>query len=359
MGLLAEKHRVVGLNFDHIHMGDLLGMVQRHPRARIVGVCDEQPERMAQAIEKFRLPPEAVFTDCQQCFETAKPDFVILCPSTLQHAEWVERVAPFGAHLLVEKPFAASLADADRMVAALQAGQRLAINWPLRWVSSHMTARRLIEEGLIGEVREVHYYDGNRGPLYHRADKVEVTDPGEKTASWWYHRARGGGSLLDYLGYGVTLGAWFDGGRLPVEVTCMTGGDPSLEVDEHSVTVCRYADGHLSKFETRWGTFTDPWTHQPTPRCGFELVGARGTISSHDYAPSLWVQTGERPAGFTVPCPEPLPPFQDPVQYFIHCLEHGLEIEGPLSPRLARLGQRIVDAALLSARERRTVRLTA
>ena len=50
-----------------------------------------------------------------------------------------------------------------------------------------------------------------------------------------------------------------------------------LEVDEHSVSVVRYARG-LSTFETRWGTFTDPWTHQPQPKCGFVLKGTDGTI---------------------------------------------------------------------------------
>jgi glucose-fructose oxidoreductase len=45
-----------------------------------------------------------------------------------------------------------------------------------------------------------------------------------------------------------------------------------LEVDEHSVTLARYDCG-LSKFETRWGTFTDPWTHRPQPRCGSRAEG--------------------------------------------------------------------------------------
>ena len=99
-----------------------------------------------------------------------------------------------------------------------------------------------------------------------------------KRKSWFYKKAEGGGSLLDYLGYGVTLGTWFHGGRKPIEVTAVTDLPNGLEVDQHSVTVARYASG-LSKFETRWGTFTDPWTHQPQPRCGFVLKGTEGTIA--------------------------------------------------------------------------------
>ena len=40
-----------------------------------------------------------------------------------------------------------------------------------------------------------------------------------------------------------------------------------------SISVVARYDLGLSKFETRWGTFTDPWTHQPQPKCGFVVVG--------------------------------------------------------------------------------------
>ena len=68
---------------------------------------------MQRAVENFSLPPERVFTDYRQCIEKTKPDIVLLCPATARHAEWVLKVAPYGVHVLLEKPFAASLADAD------------------------------------------------------------------------------------------------------------------------------------------------------------------------------------------------------------------------------------------------------
>ena len=142
----------------------------------------------------------------------------------------------------------------------------------------------------------MHFYDGNRGPLYHLADKVEVSPEEverQKPTSWWYKKASGGGSLLDYLGYGVTLGTWFMNGEAPIEVTSVVDETPGIEVDQHSVTVCRYRRG-LSKFETRWGTFTDPWTQQPQPKCGFVLVGTDGTISSYDYDDHVTCRRGRR-----------------------------------------------------------------
>jgi glucose-fructose oxidoreductase len=347
--------KIAGINFDHFHMGDLLRMAHEHPAAEIVGICDEQPERMADAARNFNIPAERVFTDYRACLERTKADVVILCPAAAKHGEWTKRVAPFGAHLIMEKPFAASLAEADQMIAAIKTtGKQLAINWPLRWVESHATAKRLIDEGFIGDLIEYHHYGGNRGPLWHTADKVERTAEQvnrEKPNSWFYKRQHGGGSLLDYAGYGSTLGTWLMNGRKPLEVCAMVDEPAGLEVDEHSIIICRYQTG-LSKIETRWGTFTDPWTHQTQPFCGFTLVGTDGTISSADYAPVIRVQTRKRPEVHEVPVDPLEPPFQNPVQYVLDCLERERPIEGPLSIEFARIGQQIVDGAVESVRQR-------
>ncbi len=350
--------RVAGINFDHFHMGDLLREVFDHPNAEIVGVSDLYPERMQSAKQNFGLSDNQVFTDYKACLEQTKPDLVILCPASSEHAEWTEYVAPYNVHILMEKPFASTLEEADRMIAAMAGtGKQLAINWPLRWYPSHITAKRLVDEGRIGKLQEVHFYDGNRGPLYHGADKIEVEPTTEmKAASWFYKKSRGGGSLLDYLGYGTTLGTWYHGGETPLEVTCMWDGPEGLEVDEHSITICRYASG-LSKFETRWGTFTDPWTMQPQPKCGFVIKGSEGTISSYDYEQTIRVQDRENPAGIDIAV-DKIPYEQSAAMpYFIDCIKNNRSVDGPLSPEIARIGQQIVDTAYRSAQEKRTLAL--
>jgi len=129
-----------------------------------------------------------------------------------------------------------------------------------------------------------------------------------------------------------------------------------LEVDQHSVTIARYASG-LSKFETRWGTFTDPWTQQPQPKCGFVLKGEDGTISSYDFEPTVRLQTRTKAGGEDIPVDALQRPEQNPIQYFVHCIQNGMPVEGPLSPKIARIGQQIVDSAVRSARLRKTVKL--
>ena len=355
---MTKQWKIAGINFSHMHMGDLLRNVAEHPNAEIVGVCDPDRDAMSSAIETLQIPDSAVYTDEQQCMTETDPDLVILCPPTGEHADWVEKVAPFGKHLFVEKPFAASLHDADRMIAAVEkSGGTMLINWPARWDRSHYTTWRLVSQGVIGDVFEVHYHGGNRGPLYHGADKVEFTPTTEdKQNSWWYKLEAGGGSLRDYLGYGVTLGTWFNGGKRPIDVACVTAGSEGLEVDEHSITVARYEDG-MSKFETRWGTFTDPWVHQPQPQCGYIVRGTGGTIASYDYQPTVRVQTSQRPEGYDHEV-EDLPEGErNGIEYALSRLGSDQPIEGPLSPTVARIGQQIIETAIESAKQGRTLPL--
>lgn len=356
------KHRIVGVSFDHMHMGDLLRAVWEHPDAEIVALFDPDISRMRLAMQQFEVPENRLYDDLDRCLAEAGADTAILCSATAMHADYVERIAPHGLNVLVEKPFAANVGDARRMISAMAtAGKRLAINWPAAWQPAHNTAKRLVDEGAIGRVIEVHYYSGNRGPLYHLADKVEVSSAeveAQKPTSWWYKKATGGGSLLDYLGYGATLGTWFLDGEAPLEVSCTIDETEGIEVDQHSITVCRYAHG-LSKFETRWGTFTDPWTIQTQPRCGYILVGTDGTLSSYDYDDYVTVQTRARPE-LTRVAADVLPEGRrGPIEYFLSHLREGTPIRGPLDPELCLIGQRIIDSAALSAAQKRTVRLVA
>lgn len=160
-----KRWKIAGINFDHMHMGDLLRQAREHPQVDLVGICDEKPARMARAQAVFGDPAGSRLYRLPGLPGEDQTRSGAALPRHGGTRRWTERVAPYRTHVLVEKPFAATLAQADAMIAALVRTRRqLIINWPLRWYPSHVTAKRLVDEGLIGEVLQIHYYDGNRGP---------------------------------------------------------------------------------------------------------------------------------------------------------------------------------------------------
>jgi predicted dehydrogenase len=357
--------RVIGIGFDHMHMGDQLRTAVAEPAADLVAVVDEDAERMASVCRSVDLaelpqvtgPPGSAAVE--EALDRYRPEVAVVCSTTARHRDWVEVLAPRGIAVQLEKPFAPSLADADAMIAAADRhGSTLAVNWPLAWYPTHRTAQRLIAEGAVGTVTEVHFYDGNRGPLYHLHDKIEVQPTeADKAGSWWYAKAAGGGSLLDYLGYGTTLGTWFRGGELPRSVTATTHVAPGIEVDEQSVVVAAYATG-LSSFQTRWGTFTDPWNHLTQPRTGFVVMGTLGTIASYDYDPHVTLQDADHLEGQVIPADTLTPQVSTGLAAVLHHLETGAPLDAPISTAIGRTGQLMVDAAVLSAESGRRVEVT-
>lgn len=333
--------RFVGANFDQMHLNTNLGWVDDHPDAEVVGVCDETPETstgsLEEAVEDLDLPADAVFDDVEACLETVDADVVVGCPRNSLHADFVERVAPYGTDVAIEKPLSVTLEDADRMVDAMaDADGQLFVNWPAAWDAERHTLRRLVTEGVVGDVVEVQYYGGNAG-----------APPDD---SWFYDPEDGGGSMLDYLGYGATFSTWLRGGELPETVTAESYTPEDEPVDVQSVTVCRYEAG-LSTLQTTWRMLTNPWETEPQPAKGYEVVGTDGAISNRTRGETIRVTTADEPEGYAVETDDLEPRWQDLAHYVVHCLDNDEDPEGPLDPEFCREAHRIVETARRSATE--------
>ena len=123
------------------------------PNARVVAVADPDEEGGRRAAE--RTGAAAVYRDYRRMLEKERPDIVAICPRWCdQRAEMVVAAVEAGVKgVFCEKPMAPTLADADRIVASCERrGVRMAVAHR-RASGYEIHAKRLIDEGLIGEVR--------------------------------------------------------------------------------------------------------------------------------------------------------------------------------------------------------------
>ncbi len=331
--------RFVAANFDQMHQNSNIAAVVAHPDAELVGVCDEDPSTstgsMDAAIAEHDIPTEAVYDDLDACLDETGPDLVLGCPMNAEHANFVERVAQYDVHVAIEKPFAMTLADADRMIETMAGSDNhLVVNWPIMWDPVRHEVHRQVSAETIGDVREIQYYGGNAG-----------APPDD---SWFYEADAGGGSMLDYLGYGVTFSTWVRDGELPEAVISETYVPPGFEVDVQSASTCVYDTG-LSTYQTTWRMLSNPWEVEPQPMKGYEIIGERGSISTRERGIPIRIQTEEELEGYEVEPAELPDRFTDLAHYLVDLLETGREPEGPLDPTLCREAQRIIETAQISA----------
>lgn len=131
----------------------------------LVALADPHP--MGREKAQARLGVAKGYADYREMLAKEKPDLVSVCPRHLdQRAEMLTATAEAGCHIYQEKPFAPNLADADRIVKAVQAaGIKLQIAHQMRLSPFLLKTVELVHRGEIGDIQEVR----GRGKEDHRA----------------------------------------------------------------------------------------------------------------------------------------------------------------------------------------------
>src|SRR5947209_5596072 len=121
------------------------------PEAALTAVCDALPGKAAQFAAEH-APHAAAFEDVSSMLDAALVDAVCVCTPHPQHAPVVEACAASGVHAIVEKPFTATLADADRAIAASrQHRTKLSVIFQRRWYPGSVRIREAIDQGRMGQ----------------------------------------------------------------------------------------------------------------------------------------------------------------------------------------------------------------
>lgn len=126
-----------------------------NPRAEIVAVADDNPEGLQKGGE--RLKTKKTYADYKEMLKQEKPQIVAIAPRWLdQHRDIALACAEAGCHVMMEKPFARTLGEADQIVEAYERKHlKLALAHQTRYSPSVAMAKKLIEGGEIGAVLEL------------------------------------------------------------------------------------------------------------------------------------------------------------------------------------------------------------
>ncbi len=117
----------------------------------VTAVSDLNFEAAKETKERFSL--EACYRDAEEMLEKEKPDLVSVCVPNRFHKEYTLLALSKGAHVICEKPLAYKYKDAVEMYdAARKAEKHLVACQSMRFLPERLTAKRLIDEGALGEV---------------------------------------------------------------------------------------------------------------------------------------------------------------------------------------------------------------
>jgi myo-inositol 2-dehydrogenase/D-chiro-inositol 1-dehydrogenase len=219
------------------------GAIARIPGLALAAVvCGSDVSARAAAAE---LPGVAVYRDPDALLRDRTIDLVdIVVPNDL-HAEMALAALDAGKHVLLEKPMATTLADAERVVSAAErSGHYLGVGLQLHVSRQWGRVRELIAEGAIGRARYANL------TLFRRPFR-----PG--SGNWRHTTDRVGSWILEELIHHIDLLLWYFREReLPIEVSA-DGVRSPLGSGMHDAFTCtlRFADGAYSVLSQCVGGF--------------------------------------------------------------------------------------------------------
>lgn len=137
--------------------GHFMHLVFAHrPDVEVVALAD--PDEQGRAQNAAECGAKTTYADYREMLEKEKPDLVSIGPRcTVNHKEYVLAAAAVGAHGIIEKPISTDLAEADEMIAALDAKNlkwSIAFNFRVSPILQH-AKKALLEDRIIGSVLEV------------------------------------------------------------------------------------------------------------------------------------------------------------------------------------------------------------
>ncbi len=329
---MSEIVKVGVLGLAHDHVWSNLRALKALDNAVLIGGADGDADLRNQFVE--RTGCERVYDEFGDLLDNEAPDAVFAFTPTAHHADVVDLCAPRGIHVMVEKPMAATLEQADRMLtAARQADTVLMVNWPTAWHRGIRTAYRLVQEGAIGQVWQLLWRGGHCGP-----DELGCS---EQFCDFLFDKhLNGAGAFNDYGGYGASLCVLFLG--RPHRVVGMAGRllKTHLPVDDNGMMILRYPNA-MCRLEMTW---TEAVPHKPPH--DVVLHGTEGTIIAGG---DVVLYTRDDKDGETIAL-DVLPEGEgDGPEHFIHCIQSGAWPGFVTCPARSRHAQEIMEAGLISA----------
>jgi len=209
------------------------------PEAEVVAVYTRDAAKAKAFAEKHHLP--AWYDDMDKLINDSGCEVVDICLPNYLHATATLKAAAAGKHIIIEKPLAVTLEEADSMIAACKsAGVKLMYAEELCFAPKYERVRHLVKEGAIGDTYMLKQSEKHSGPH----------------SDWFYDiKLSGGGVLMDMGCHGI---AWFRWMMNNAKATSVYASMDTVlhknrtKAEDNSVVIIEFENGVTGVVENSW-----------------------------------------------------------------------------------------------------------
>ena len=240
--------------------------------AKLVGFYDINQARAAGLAEQYG---GTAYATVEELLADPGIQAVSICAANFAHAELTIQALNAGKHVLCEKPMAITLAECEAMVETAKKNDKfLMIGHNQRLAKAHATAKKLIDDGLIGDIVTFRTTFGHGGP------ETWSVDPGLNT--WFFDKTRAAMGAMADLGIHKTDLIQFLTSQKVVRTTARVttldkkdAGGNLISVDDNAICIYEMSGG-------AFGTMTASWTYYGAEDNSTVLYGTKGIMRIYD-----------------------------------------------------------------------------
>lgn len=290
---------VVGAGFiGSIHLSAYANM----PEVEVAGVADSDPGAAATGAGTVGARPYASY---EELVGSEAVDIVDVCLPTAYHRELALKAAGAGKHVILEKPIARTLEDAEVILEAFEGSEgRLFVGHVVRFFPEYVKIKSMIEKGDLGTVSVAR--TGRRSPF--------LTGWNDWYADW----RMSGGVLVDLLIHDFDFLRWALGEVERVYAKAVMGREYNRL--DYALVTLRFESGAIAHVEGHWG-YPAPFNYS------VEVAGTKKLVTVDSTEPdSLEVLVSdESGSGESPDASVGKSPFQTELEHFVHCAATGEE----------------------------------
>lgn len=212
-------------------------------KLEIVAICDVLPEKMEAILEKYDLQNDTSikrYTDYKEMIEKEKPELASIATESGNHAEIALHCIDKGVNLIIEKPMAMSIEDADKIIAlSEEKGVKVSACHQNRFNVAIQELRKAIEAGRFGKL--------SHGSIHVRWNRNHgYYDQAPWRGTW----AQDGGALMNQCIHGIDLLRWMMGDEIE-EIYGVTRQQfhDYLEAEDVGMAVIKFKNGAIGTIE--------------------------------------------------------------------------------------------------------------
>jgi predicted dehydrogenase len=211
-------------------------------------------------------------------------DVVMISTPHAVHAEQAIAAAEAGKHILLDKPMGTSVADCDRILAAVEkAGVRLMIMYGQRFRDCNIEAHRLVREGAIGTVQMI--------------EEKQLAVGGLKSLPPWQSQQENVGILIGHGVHNIDRIRWITGAEVK-SVSAQVQRDPDTGVEISSMVLMELTSGAMATLWASWA-IASPAFPQTNSRA--LIAGTEGNLDLDAYGELRLGRAGQWSVAATQP----------------------------------------------------------